>query len=109
MKKILFSVVFIITANLSFAQEKLTYSKDYNGNTVAKDQYGNIVATGSTNYNGDFVWKDKYGNVIKTESKDYNGNNVSKDKYGIASGRISSSSFTVTVSKKSSPSSNSPP
>ena len=32
------------------------------------DQYGNIVATGSTNYNGDFVWKDKYGNLIETES-----------------------------------------
>ena len=29
---------------VSFGQ-KLTYSKDYNGNTVAKDEYGNIVFT----------------------------------------------------------------
>jgi len=81
MKKLLFLIVFMLFTTLGFSQ-KLTYSKDYNGNTVAKDQYGNVVATGSKDYNGNFVWKDKYGNVIKTESKDYNGNTVSKDTYG---------------------------
>ncbi len=60
---------------IGFSQE-LTYSKDYAGNTVVKDQYGNIVATGSTDYAGNFVWKDKNGNVIKTDSKDYSGNTV---------------------------------
>lgn len=63
MKKIIFTLELLLVTTFGFSQ-KLTYSKDYNGNTVAKDQYGNIVATGSTNYNWDFVWKDKYGNVL---------------------------------------------
>ncbi|WP_341216918.1 hypothetical protein [uncultured Wocania sp.] len=81
MKKILLLFAFVLLSTLSYSQE-LTYSKNYNGDTVAKDKYGNIVATGSKNYNGDFVWKDKYGNVIKTESRNYNGDKVSKDNYG---------------------------
>ena len=44
----------ILIVTLGYSQ-KLTYSKDYNGNTIAKDEYGNIIATGSTNYNGNFV------------------------------------------------------
>ena len=75
MKRILCLLMLILIVTFGYSK-KLTYSKDYNGNTVAKDEYGNIVAIGSTNYNGDFVWKDKYGTVIKTESKDYNGNMV---------------------------------
>ncbi|MEB8345882.1 hypothetical protein OO010_07480 [Flavobacteriaceae bacterium KMM 6898] len=71
MKKLLFAFAFVLISTLSYSQE-LTYSKNYNGDTFAKDQYGDIVANGSKNYNGDFVWKDQYGNVIKTESRNYN-------------------------------------
>lgn len=62
--------------------QKITYSKEYNGDITAKDEYGNVVARGSKEYNGDIVWKDKFGNVIKRESKEYNGDSVSKDRYG---------------------------
>ena len=54
---------------ISFSQT--TYSKAYLGNTIVKDQYGNVITTGSTDYLGNFVWKDKFGNVIQKESKDY--------------------------------------
>lgn len=81
MKKLLFVIAFALISTLSYSK-KLTYSKNYNGDTVAKDKYGNVVAIGSKNYNGDFVWKDQYGNVIKTESRNYNGDKVTKDIYG---------------------------
>ncbi len=48
----------MLLSHVSFSQ-KITYSRDFNGNTVAKDQYGNTVATRSTNFNGDYVWKDQ--------------------------------------------------
>ena len=81
MKKLLFCFVFILTATLGFSQE-IKYSEDSSGKIIAKDQYGNIIATGSLNYAGNFVWKDNIGNVIKTESKSYDGKTIVKDSYG---------------------------
>lgn len=83
MKKLILTMTFLLVTTLSFCQnQKITYSKDYSGNTVAKDEYGNVIAIASTDYSGKLVWKDKYGNVIKTESEDYSGRTVTKDQYG---------------------------
>jgi hypothetical protein len=81
MKKILTTTLFLVVA-LSAKSQDITYSKDYSGRTIAKDQYGNIVAIGTTDYKGNFVWKDQYGNIINTESTNYKGEKVSKDRYG---------------------------
>ncbi|MDA7810709.1 hypothetical protein N8978_04625 [Flavobacteriaceae bacterium] len=61
MKKII--LILLLIPLVSFGQNTI-YSKDYSGKTVAKDQYGNIIATGQKDYSGAFVWKDQYGNVI---------------------------------------------
>lgn len=82
MKKTLLILAFLLFATFVFSQSKITYSKNYLGETIAKDEYGNIIAIGSINYAGEFVWKDQYGNIIKTESKNFNGDTVSKDIYG---------------------------
>lgn len=39
-------LVFMLFSTLAFAMQ-LTFSKNYNGDPVAKDQYGNVVAMGS--------------------------------------------------------------
>ena len=70
MKQVIFFLAFMLFSVLSYSQD-ITYSKDVFGNTVAKDSYGNTIATGSKDVFGNFVWKDQYGNVIQTESKDY--------------------------------------
>lgn len=44
----------MLVSGLGFGQN-ITYSQDYYGNTVAKDQYGNVIATGSTDYYGNFT------------------------------------------------------
>ena len=44
MRKLIFTLAFLLVTIASFSQ-KITYSKDYSGNTVAKDEYGNIIAT----------------------------------------------------------------
>ncbi|MDA9239411.1 hypothetical protein N9P02_00065 [bacterium] len=79
MKKII--LILLLIPLVSFGQNTI-YSKDYSGKTVAKDQYGNIIATGQKDYSGAFVWKDQYGNIIKKETIDYLGRNVSKDDKG---------------------------
>lgn len=81
MKKIVLSILFLFTISIVFSQQ-IIYSKDNNGKTIAKDQYGNIIATGTTDYSGKFVWKDNFGNVIKKETVDYLGRIVSKDENG---------------------------
>ncbi|QLH28310.1 MAG: hypothetical protein HWD63_02205 [Candidatus Parvibacillus calidus] len=57
---------------------QISYSRDWMGNTVAKDKYGNTIATGSKDWQGNFVWKDEYGNVIQTESKTGKGTQKSE-------------------------------
>ena len=44
MKKTLILLVFGMIANNGFSQTT-TYSQDHQGNTVAKEQYGNIQST----------------------------------------------------------------
>jgi hypothetical protein len=80
--KVFFSIViFLFNLGISFSQE-IKYSEDSSGKIVAKDQYGNIIATGALNYAGNFVWKDNSGNVLKTESISYDGKIIIKDSYG---------------------------
>lgn len=74
-------LIIILTPLFCIAQN-INYSKGYDGKTIAKDQYGNIIATGEKDYSGAYVWKDQYGNIIKKETVDYLGRNVSKDQYG---------------------------
>ena len=75
MKKTLILLVFGMIANNGFSQTT-TYSQDYQGNTVAKDQYGNIQSTYSQDYQGNTVKKDEYGNTQGTYSEDYQGNTI---------------------------------
>ena len=88
MKKTLILLVFGMIANNGFSQTT-TYSQDYQGNTVAKDQYGNIQSTYSQDYQGNTVAKDQYGNTQSTYSQDYQGNTVKKDEYGNTQGTYS--------------------
>ena len=81
MNRIVSIVFFLFYMVFGFSQE-IKYSEDSSGKIVAKDQYGNIIASGSSNYAGNFVWKDSNGNVIKTESKNYDGKIIVKDSYG---------------------------
>ncbi len=46
MKTTISILAFLLCTSFGFAQQ-LTYSKNHNGDTVAKDQYGNVVAMGS--------------------------------------------------------------
>ena len=66
---------------VSFGQT-ITYSKDYMGNTVAKDQYGNIIATGKRTALGDFETKDQYGNIISRSRRTALGDVQTTDQYG---------------------------
>ena len=66
-KTILISTLFTFAISTSFAQ--VTYSKDWQGNTVAKDKYGNVISTFSKDWQGNTVEKDKYGNVKTKSSK----------------------------------------
>lgn len=59
---------------ISYGQ--ITYSKDAYGNTVAKDQYGNVISTYSEDARGNTVKKDQSGNVKGTYSKNAYGNTV---------------------------------
>lgn len=79
--RLLVLAIIIMSSSIVVAQE-IKYEKDYMGRTVAKDQYGNIIALGEKDYSGAIVWKDKYGNVIKKETIDYLGRLVAKDEYG---------------------------
>ena len=76
-----FLLLLLFAPLISFGQN-ITYSKGYSGKTVAKDQYGNVIANGQKDFLGAFVWKDQYGNIIKKETIDYLGRNVSKDNKG---------------------------
>ena len=80
MKKFILTLAIMLPL-ICFGQ-KTIYSTGSSGKTVAKDQYGNIIATGQKNYLGAFVWKDQYGNVIKKETIDFLGRNISKDNNG---------------------------
>ena len=61
MKKLLKTFVcFFIISNIN--SQVITYSEDWQGNTVKKDQYGNIQGTYS---------KDWQGNTIYTPSPKY--------------------------------------
>lgn len=61
------------------SSQKITYSQDYMGYTVATDGYGHVLAKDSKDYLGNFVWKDKQGNVLSKESKNYMGDTEPKD------------------------------
>ena len=76
-----FLILLLFVPLISFGQN-ITYSKSYSGKTVAKDQFGNVIANGEKDFLGAVVWKDQYGNVIKKETIDYLGRNVSKDNKG---------------------------
>ena len=52
------------------------------GNTVAKDQYGNIIATGKRTALGDFETKDQYGNIISRSRRTALGDVQTTDQYG---------------------------
>lgn len=79
MKNLLIILLFIPL--ISFGQ-KIEYKKDALGRTVAKNQYGRIIAIGQKDFSGNFVWKDSAGNIIKKETIDFLGRIVSKDNYG---------------------------
>jgi hypothetical protein len=77
MIKTILTITFLLVTTLSFWQsQKIKYSKNYSGNTVAKDEYGNIIGIASTVYSGKLVWKDKYGNALGTNEENYSGNLV---------------------------------
>jgi hypothetical protein len=50
MRKIYFFILFMLLTITCYRQNNITYSKDYLGNNVAKDQYVNILPTGKTDY-----------------------------------------------------------
>jgi hypothetical protein len=68
MKTTILTSIFLLITFISFSQ--VTYSKDVFGNTVAKDQYGNVISTYSKDVFGNTVEKDQYGNTKSTQSKD---------------------------------------
>lgn len=74
MKKITLLLILFCFYTISYGQ--ITYSKDAYGNTVAKDQYGNVISTYSEDARGNTVKKDQSGNVQGTYSKDAYGNTV---------------------------------
>ena len=51
------AALLMLCAPTAFAQS--TYSRDFNGNIVQKDQYGNILGTTSRDFNGNLVQKDQ--------------------------------------------------
>lgn len=55
MKKIVFSIAFLLVTTIAYSQSRIIYSKNYEGNTVAKDEYGNVIATKSKNYAENYV------------------------------------------------------
>ena len=75
MKNLLKAIVFFfIIFNLN--SQVTTYSQDWQGNTVEKDQYGNTQSTYSEDWQGNTVKKDQYGNTQGTYSKDWQGNTI---------------------------------
>jgi len=81
MRKFIYLLFIIIFPCLIFGQE-VYYSQNSNNKTIAKDQYGNIIATGQKDYSGAIVWKDQYGNIISKQTIDYLGRYVIKDNLG---------------------------
>ena len=66
-----FAALLILCAPPAFAQS--TYSRDFNGNIVQKDQFGNTLGTTSRDFNGNLVQKDQFGNIQGRSSQDFNG------------------------------------
>jgi hypothetical protein len=99
MKTTILTSIFLLITFISFSQ--VTYSKDVFGNTVAKDQYGNVISTYSKDVFGNTVEKDQYGNTKSTQSKDVFGNTVEKDRYGNTQATYSKDVFGNTVQKDS--------
>ena len=56
-KTILISTLFTFAISTSFAQ--VTYSKDWQGNTVKKDKYGNVLGTYSKDWQGNIIYTPK--------------------------------------------------
>ncbi|MBT3621221.1 MAG: hypothetical protein HN535_00500 [Flavobacteriales bacterium] len=86
--KIIFLGLLLFTTTLCFSQT-VTYSKDWQGNTVEKDEYGNTISTYSKDWQGNTVKKDASGNTQSTYSKDWQGNTVKKDASGNTLGTYS--------------------
>ena len=75
MKKLLKTVVcFFIISNIN--SQVITYSQDWQGNSIETDQYGNTKSTYSQDWQGNTVKKDQYGNIQGTYSKDWQGNTI---------------------------------
>ena len=95
MKKNILTFLFLLFGFLNIYSQQL--SKDTFGNTVRKDNYGNILSIYSKDTFGNIVEKDQYGNTVATYSVDTFGNTVKTDQYGNIVSTFSKDTFGNTV------------
>ncbi|MDD2192569.1 MAG: hypothetical protein PHO12_08530 [Bacteroidales bacterium] len=58
MKRIVFILALSLITTITFAQT-ITYTKDINGKTIAKDRYNKTVGTYKLDINGNWVYTER--------------------------------------------------